>query len=256
MRVDNTAFYFTGHERVAQENKLAKESISKLAERPVSVSISKEGYESYRNSIQDNGKALSYDQVAEQRKMLADVKMDSDTDFGYRLSLEANQLNEKDKTSANGGFSWQARVENYAEAYANLYDEIVQGYTDGTRKINIMDENSELGYRTLTMEEELSALDAVYEKTVKGFEESAKQQQKAQGIIKEWSEDIEKIKSGGSSVAPVSSQKDQVSAAQKLPDDLVQKMLSVRDSWKVSYLEAGKDAAWNNIVSILNAMFK
>lgn len=74
---------------------------------------------------------------------------------------------------------------SHAEAYANLYDEIVQGYENGTRQINVIDENSEQGYRTLTMEEELSALDAAYEKNVKGFEEYAAQQNKARTIIGE-----------------------------------------------------------------------
>ena len=258
MRVDNTVFHFAGHEKIAQENKLAKDAIPKLAEQPVSVSISKEGYESYRNSVQENGKSLSYDQVIEQCKMLADVKMDSDTDYGYRLSLEANRLNESDTKAltSDNRLSWQAKAENYAEAYTNLYDEIVQGYENGTRQVNVIDENSEQGYRTLTMEEELSALDAAYEKNVKGFEEYAAQQNKAQPIIGEWKEQVAKIKSGVTSAQSVENKAEQDNRQEKLPDNLAEKLLSVRDSWKAAYLESGKDAAWKSVVSMFSTMFQ
>lgn len=47
--------------------------------------------------------------------------------------------------------------------YAELYDEIIQGYEAGTREIYVADEN---GTRKLTRDEELSTLDAAYKKTV------------------------------------------------------------------------------------------
>ena len=50
------------------------------------------------------------------------------------------------------------RDSNYVKAYAELYDEIVKGYENGTREIYVADEN---GPRKLTKDEELSNLDAV-----------------------------------------------------------------------------------------------
>lgn len=55
------------------------------------------------------------------------------------------------------------------EAYASAYDEIVQGYADGTRNVYVEDETAESGYRKMTMEEEISGLDAAYQKYVSGF---------------------------------------------------------------------------------------
>ena len=52
---------------------------------------------------------------------------------------------------------------NYVKAYAELYDEIVKGYENGTREIYVAAEN---GPRKLTKDEELSNLDAAYKKTV------------------------------------------------------------------------------------------
>ena len=152
--------------------------------------------------------------------------------------------------------SWQARAENYAEAYANIYDEIVQGYESGTRQINVIDENSELGYRMLTMEEELSALDAVYEKNVKGFEEYATQQNKAQTIIGEWKEQVAKIKSGAASAQSVENKAEQDDKQEKITDNLAEKLLSVRDSWKAVYTTSGKDEAWKSIVSMFSTIFQ
>ena len=258
MKVDNTTFHFAGQEKVAQENKTVKSAIPKLAEQPIKVSISKEGCESYRNSVSESGQALSYDGAIWQKKNLMDADQSKGMDYGYRLSKEANSLNESDKEALTDGksLSWQARAENYAEAYAKLYDEIVQGYENGTRQINVIDENSEQGYRTLTMEEELSALDAVYEKNVKVFEGYATQQNKAQTIIGEWKEQIAKIKSGVASAQSVENKSEQDDEQEKITNNLAEKLMSIRDSWKVAYATSGKDEAWKSIVSMFSTIFQ
>ena len=258
MRVDNTTFHFAGQEKVAQENKSVKSAIPKLAEQPIKVSISKEGYESYRNSVSESGQALSYDGAIRQKKDLMDADQSKGMDYSYRLSKEANQLNESDKEALKDGesLSWQARAENYAEAYANLYDEIVQGYENGTRQIDVIDENSEQGYRTLTMEEELSALDAAYEKNVKGFEEYTKQQNKAQNIIGEWKEQVKEIKIGVISAQSAEDKTEQDDEQVKITDNLAEKLLSVRNSWKTAYVASSKDEAWKNIISMFNTIFQ
>lgn len=258
MRVDNTTFHFAGQEKVAQENKTVKSAILKLAEQPIKVSISKEGYESYRNSVSESRQSLTYDGAIRQKKNLMDADQSKGMDYGYRLSKEANSLNESDKEALTDGksLSWQARAENYAEAYANLYDEIVQGYESGTRQINVIDESSEQGYRTLTMEEELSELDAAYEKNVKGFEEYVAQQNKAQAIIGEWKEQVAKIKSGVTTAQSIEEQTEQDGGQEKISDNLAEKLLSVRDNWKAAYAASGKDEAWKSIVSMFSNMFQ
>ena len=258
MRVDNATFYFAGQEKVAQEQKTVKSAIPKLAEQPIKVSISKEGYESCRNNVSESGQAISYDGAIRQKKDLIDADWSKGMDYGYRLSKEANQLNESDKEALTDGksLSWQAKAENYAEAYAKLYDEIVQGYESGTRQINVIDESSEQGYRTLTMEEELSALDAAYEKNVKGFEEYTTQQNKAQAIIGEWKEQVAKIKSGVALAQSVENKAEQDDEQEKITDKLAEKLMSIRDSWKAAYATSGKDEAWKSIVSMFSTMFQ
>ena len=109
---------------------------------------------------------------------------------------------------------------------------------------------------TQTMEKELSALDAAYEKNVKGFEEYAAQQNKAQAIIGEWKEQVAKIKSGITSAQSVENKAEQDDEQEKITDNLAEKLLSVRDSWKAAYAASGKDEAWKSIVSMFSNMFQ
>ena len=56
------------------------------------------------------------------------------------------------------------RAADYVRAYGNLYDEIVQGYKDGTAQRYVEDENSETGFRKMTLDEELAGLDKAFQK--------------------------------------------------------------------------------------------
>lgn len=231
----------------------ANESDDTLPKNIDKVSFSNEGIENYRKSVSEKGQALSYDGMLQLKKNLV-----KGVDYSYNLSREAEQLNEKDKEElADGGsLSWQKKAENLAKAYTNCYDEIVQGYENGTRQVNVIDENSELGYRALTKEEELSALDAAYEKTVKGFNNLVTHQQKAETIIGEWQKQIADIKSGKSTVQPTEEQTVEADEQKEASNSEVSRMLSVIDSWKATYTLYGKNKAWENIASMFNTMFK
>ena len=106
------------------------------------------------------------------------------------------------------------------------------------------------------MEEELSALDDAYEKTMKDFEELAKQQQKAQTIIADELGKIGKISKEGNSKSAEAFLDEYKSGQNTIPDNLAEKMLSVRDSWKAAYVASGKDEAWKNIISMVSSIFK
>ena len=175
----------------SKENTHANE-LSKKFDR---LTISDERKENYRKSISANGQSLTYDNIARQKRILS-----GGIDYSYNLSRETDKLNKADEEALTDGstLSWQTRLDNLGKAYQNLRDEIVQGYENGTRQLKVIDESSETGYRTLTMEEELSALDAAYEKNIKGFEGSSSQQEHAREIIDEWQEQIAMIKEGKS----------------------------------------------------------
>ena len=160
----------------------------------------------------ENGKSVAYDR----KKILS-----GGINYSYNLSGEADKLNKADEEALAEGdtLSWQTKLDNLKKAYQNLRDEIIQGYENGTRQVNVIDESSETGYRTLTMEEELSALDAAYDKTVKGFEELSSQQENAREIIDEWQEQIAAIKEGKSTEQSVEEQEEQTGQEESEKDE-------------------------------------
>ncbi|MCH5199331.1 MAG: hypothetical protein J1F60_00100 [Oscillospiraceae bacterium] len=195
-----------------KENAAAKAPSKKFDK----LTISGEGAKSYRKSISESEQPLTYDNMRRQKKILS-----GGINYSYNLSQEADKLGKADEEALTEGstLSWQTKLDNLGKAYQNLRDEIVQGYENGTRQVNVIDETSETGYRTLTMEEELSALDAAYEKNVKAFEELAAQQEQAGMIIDEWREQVAELKEEKSSEQSVEEQEEQTEREESEKDE-------------------------------------
>ena len=86
--------------------------------------------------------------------------------YGNELAKETETLKEQRKSG--GTYSLSNKAEDYVRAYGNLYDEIVQGYQNGTRERYVEDDASETGYRKMTMEEELNELDKAFQRAAHG----------------------------------------------------------------------------------------
>ncbi len=156
----------------------------------VKLSISNEGLEYYRNRIQQSGQE-KYDDVVQRKELLASKKI-SDIDYSYEIQKKAAQQNQNVDTGKSA-LNITDKANNYVKAYAELYDEIVKGYENGTREIYVADEN---GPRKLTKDEELSNLDAAYKKTVDDFVTMETTNQHARGIIGEEMNKISKLPQG------------------------------------------------------------
>lgn len=223
----NNAFsnYTAATNASKKENKLfnkenaTAEALSKKFDK---LTISGEGTESYRKSVSESGQSLTYDSIIQQKKILS-----SGVNYSYNLSKEADKLNKADEETLTDGktLSWQNKLDNLGKVYKNLRDEIVQGYENGTRQVNVIDESSETGYRTLTMEEELSALDSAYEKNVKGFEEFSSTQENAKEIISAWQKQVAAIKSSRPSVSSAVNKEESSSSSEgiKTASDIIRK---------------------------------
>ena len=182
--VNNTTLIITKNDsKVQEENRQTNEK--RTAEQSVKLSISNEGREYYRNSIQQNGQE-TYDDVLQRREQLINEKI-SVIDYGYEISKKAAGWNKEAANTGRNVVSTTDRANGYVTAYAELYDEIIQGYEAGTREIYVADEN---GTHKITRDEELSALDAAYKKTVDDFVTMEKTNQHAREII---SEEMDKI---------------------------------------------------------------
>lgn len=204
-----------------QEKTTAKEADRKMAEQPVRLSISNEGKEHYRNSIQQGGQE-SYDSVLQRREQLENEKI-SLVDYGYEISKRAGA---GESVSSAAG-----RADGYVKAYAELYDEIVQGYEDGTREMYVAGED---GPHKLTKEEELDALDAAYKKTVDSFVTMEQTNQRARTIIDEEAEKIAKISRKETKAADFLKEQ-KARGTDKVPENLNEKMLSAVASFKEKY---------------------
>ena len=82
--------------------------------------------------------------------------------YGSELAEEVDRLNGQNQEGQSD--SLLRRTEDAVRAYANLYDEIVQAYQNGTREHYVEEEDSESGFRKMTMEEELEGLERAFQK--------------------------------------------------------------------------------------------
>lgn len=123
------------------------------------------------------------------------------------------------------------RADSYVAAYAELYDEIVQGYENERREIYVADEN---GTHKRTKDEELNALDAAYTKTVDDFVTMEKTNQHARGIISEEMEKISKISSRVTS-ATYFLKEQKARGTESVPENLNEKMYNAIVSFKEKY---------------------
>ena len=195
----------------------------------VKLSISNEGLEYYRNRIQQN-RQETYDDVLQRRELLKSEKI-RDIDYGYEISKKAAELNKDAANAGQNALSTTDRANGYVAAYAELYDEIVQGYESGTREIYVTDEN---GTHKLTKDEELSNLDAAYKKTVDDFVTMETTNQHARGIIGEEMNKISKITTR-STLASAYIEEQKTRGKDEITENLGKKMYGAITSFKEKY---------------------
>ena len=213
--------------KVQKENKQTNEKHT--TEQAVKLSISNEGMEYYRNCIQQN-RQETYDDVLQRRELLKSEKI-RDIDYGYEISKKAAELNKDAANAGQNALSTTDRANGYVAAYAELYDEIVQGYESGTREIYVTDEN---GTHKLTKDEELSNLDAAYKKTVDDFVTMETTNQHARGIIGEEMNKISKITTR-STLASAYIEEQKTRGKDEIPENLTEKMYGAITSFKEKY---------------------
>lgn len=209
------------------------------AGRAVNVTLSKEGIESLKNG----GKARTYEGVMKQKESIRQASKSIQASYGYRLSEEAGKL--KEQRESGVAYSLSDRAADYVKAYGNIYDEIVQGYKDGTIERYVEDESSETGFRRMTMEEELADLDKAFQSVA----DKAEVDTKASRILDGYKERLSKLKSG----QKLSADADKAKAVQ---ENVSQKLVTLAQAWKDAYKVSGsKEGGMEKVLSMLNGMF-
>ena len=215
----------------------------------VKISISQEGMKSYRKKLHESG-------MNESGKVVVKADMDSiirqakqatnalrANQYGNELAKETEALKEQRKSGST--YNLSNKAEDCVRAYGNLYDEIVQGYQNGTRERYVEDETSETGYRKMTMEEELNELD-------KAFQSAADKADIKEMITSEFQRLSSKAGSKQTSFMDIN-KKPQTTDKE---ETIGQKMKQLAQAWKDTYKTSGsKENGMEKVLSMLNGMF-
>ena len=203
------------------------------ADRAVNVTISREGLE----SLQNGGKAMG------QKESIIQASKSIGENYGYRLADEAGKM--KGQRDSGAAYSLSDRAADYVKAYGSLYDEIVQGYKDGTIERYVEDAASETGFRRMTLEEELADLDKAFQ----GLADKAEVDAKASRILDGYKEKLSKLKSG----QKLSADADKAKTVQ---ESVSQKLVTLAQAWKDAYKVSGsKEGGMEKVLAMLNGMF-
>lgn len=133
------------------------------------VTISEEGLDYYRESVTAM-EATGNQRIEEDRPPNPqNIYMDIENNIYEMLVMKTNKLNSVDSNGGGVGSTY-----GFLSAYASMYDEIMRGYEDGTREYWVRSEN---GYRQVTKEEELTALNKAVEKGAEFIATSAKEEE-------------------------------------------------------------------------------
>ena len=227
------------HMKMQKPDRNAPEAQPPQADRAVNITISREGLE----SLQNGGRARTHEGVVKQKESIMQASKSIGAGYGYRLSEEAGKL--KGQRDNGAAYSLSDRAADYVKAYGNLYDEIVQGYKDGTIERYVEDETSETGFRRMTMEEELADLDKAFQ----SMADKAEMDAKASRILDGYKERLSKLKSG----QKLSADSDKTEAVQ---ENISQKLATLAQAWKDAYKVSGsKEGGMEKVLSMLDNMF-
>lgn len=269
-----------GKERQTVSQLLAKKLPGGNGAAPaVKVSISGEGMEAWRRAVKENGWQSAMPDMEEVKNstILMEQVYGSLTTHTRYFAAEEEVLEGKDMTDtivplwfsqkvsslkeAQGGNTWHDKAARLAQAYTSLYDEIVEGYQSGTRQVRVVEEGATVadlaqgrGFRVLTMEEELAKLDRVYEKQVRDLEESAKNWPKQLEIFHSMDQSRSKMM-GREPYYTDERVRELKEDWRTVPDNLADRMLTVRDYWKACRNMSG-NKAWGSALEIINTMFR
>lgn len=210
------------NKKVVISGEKGKNALSPKEDNGVKISISREG-------MKKQAKQATNDLLA--------------NNYGNELVGETEKL--KEQRTSDGIYSLPSKTEDYIGAYANLYDEIVQGYQNGTRERYIEDEASATGYRKMTMEEELNGLDKAFQRAADGAE------------IKEMiTNEFQRLSSKAGNKETSFTDANKKPQATDQEETIGQKMKKLAQVWKDAYKTSGsKESSMEKVLSVINDMF-
>ena len=184
---NSSVSFLRDDERFMSNKPEAREDLDILKSDPVKVTISEEGKEKFRSDFVENEKIKC--NMQQEGGNLKEAKV---------LTSHANVLLDRIQNGGKGSLAADDQARAIFEAYASEYDKIVKGYQDGSRECYVSDPDSETGYRRLTKEEDLKALEDAYKQICDGYEDWLHNAREAEDIVeKDYRKRLEYIKASG-----------------------------------------------------------
>lgn len=156
----------------------------------VKFTLSEDGMKAYRNQL----KKLTEAAGSEESQYSNILKARSDViEFDRKWNATLKPM------ICGSGLRWMIRSykpDDVLNEYAGLYDEIVQGYQNGTREKYIEDADAEDGFRRATLEDELALLNEDYENCVTCYQEREERNAVLRVAIIKYARQLEKSGSG------------------------------------------------------------
>lgn len=214
------------------------------------VEISDEGYSLYRKQLSelDNSLQATNEHKSLDKELLSKAIIDITGLTQSNFHSQFKKLNTQTKKSKENKEDCDSIEldKNCFQVYCGMYDEIKQGYADGTREIWILDESSESGFRKVTEEEELEALDSAfgfYSQVVDAYVNSGmKNRETIADAVNEW-------QAFNQNKEYVSKQK--IEDTDETTKDLRNRLINASNAWKKGYSING-----SNLLNLFNQIFK
>lgn len=130
------------------------------------VTISKKGIDSYRMYLQHENDTVeqSNQNTDSYRELLSKSVVDIRGLTEYNFHAQFKHHNTELRDSKGGTYNKATDLsQSCFEVYTNMYEDIKRGYADGTREIWVVDSTAENGFRKVTEDEEIEALNSAYD---------------------------------------------------------------------------------------------
>lgn len=208
----------------------------------VKLTLSEEGKEAYRNQLKKQVENTNSEQI-QYSKTHSDL-----------IEFDRKWKNTLRPMLTGWGPRWMMdsyKPSDIFSEYASFYDEIVQGYQNGTREKYFEDADAEGGYRKATLEDELALLNEDFEKCLIRYKEQEERNAVLRAAIIKCAKQLEKSGNGHLEFVGRAKKLESEPVA-PLPEDFVEKMHTAAKEFASQYMKKFSQQGSVDVSKLLN----
>lgn len=208
----------------------------------VKLTLSEEGKEAYRNQLKKQVENTDSEQIQY-------LKTHSDL-----IEFDRKWNNILSPMLTGSGSRWMMnsyKPSDIFNEYASLYDEIVQGYQNGTREKYFEDADAEGGYRKATLEEELAILNRDFENSLISYKEREERNAVLRPVIIKIARQLEKSGMGHLEFVGRAKKLESEPVA-PLPENFIEKMHTAAKEFTRQYMMKFSQQGSVNVAKLLD----